>query len=46
MQVPPSRLVKGAGSAPVDAWERIKGLFEADETDASPENVDTQQDAA
>ena len=46
MQVPPSRLVKGAGSAPVDAWDRIKGLFEAGETDASPENVDTQQDAA
>ena len=46
MQVPPSRLVEGAGSAPIDAWDRIKGLFEAGETDASPENVDTQQDAA
>lgn len=46
MQMPPSRLVEGAGSAPVEAWDRIKGLFEAGETDASPEDVDTQQDAA
>ncbi|GAB5457333.1 MAG: ParB/RepB/Spo0J family partition protein [Henriciella sp.] len=29
MQVPPTRLVEGAGCAPADAWDRIKGLFEA-----------------
>ena len=46
MQVPPSRLVKGAGSAPVDAWNRIRALFETGETEASPEDVDMQQDAA
>lgn len=45
MQVPPSRLVAGAGSAPVDAWEQIMGLFEAGETDASPGDADAQQDA-
>ena len=28
MQVPPARLVDGAGSAPADAWARIAGLFE------------------
>ncbi|MBK8198173.1 MAG: ParB/RepB/Spo0J family partition protein [Acidobacteria bacterium] len=29
MQVPPTRLVEGAGSLPADVWERISGLFEA-----------------
>ncbi len=28
MQVPPTRLVEGAASAPADAWARIAGLFE------------------
>jgi ParB family chromosome partitioning protein len=28
MQVPPTRHVEGAGSAPADAWDRIAGLFE------------------
>jgi len=28
MQVPPTRLVEGAGSAPADAWAWIAGLFE------------------
>lgn len=44
MQAPPPRLIEGAGSAPMDAWDRIKGLFEAGETDTSPEDFDTQQD--
>ena len=30
MQVPPARLVEGAACPPVDAWERIAGLFTAD----------------
>jgi len=47
MQVPPTRLVEGAPSAPVDAWTRIKGLFECGERDALPEkNALQQQDAA
>lgn len=46
MQVPPTRLVEGAGSPPADAWTRVAGLFEAD-TDATPdETPETQQDAA
>ncbi len=35
MQVPPNRLVDGAGCAPVDAWDRIKGLFETSEGSTS-----------
>ena len=31
MQVPPARLVQGAGSPPADAWARIAGLFERGE---------------
>ncbi len=31
MQVPPARLVEGAGSPPADAWARIAGLFERGE---------------
>ncbi|MEM0984836.1 MAG: ParB/RepB/Spo0J family partition protein [Pseudomonadota bacterium] len=46
MQVPPSRLVEGAGSAPVDAWDGVEALFEASETDANSEDVDARQDAA
>ena len=46
MQVPPTRLVEGAGSPPADAWTRVAGLFEA-EADATPdETPETQQDAA
>ncbi|WP_084397238.1 ParB/RepB/Spo0J family partition protein [Henriciella aquimarina] len=46
MQVPPARLVEGAGSPPADAWTRVAGLFEA-EADATPdETPEPQQDAA
>ena len=31
MQVPPARVVEGAGSPPADAWARIAGLFERSE---------------
>ena len=31
MQVPPARLIEGAGSPPADAWARISGLFERGE---------------
>jgi ParB family chromosome partitioning protein len=36
MQVPPTRLVEGAGSAPADAWARISGLFEGREDVSAP----------
>lgn len=35
MQVPPTRLVEGAACAPADAWNWIKGLFEASETECN-----------
>ena len=37
MQVPPARLVDGAGSAPADAWARIAGLFEDGRDNAQPD---------
>ena len=37
MQVPPARLVDGAGSAPADAWARIAGLFEDGGDNAQPD---------
>lgn len=47
MQVPPTRLVEGAGCAPVDAWSQIKVLFEASETEGAPhEEVLEHQNAA
>ncbi|KCZ45794.1 ParB/RepB/Spo0J family partition protein [Hyphomonas sp. CY54-11-8] len=46
MQVPPTRLVEGAGSPPADAWTRIAGLFEAEAEATSDETPETQQDAA
>jgi ParB family chromosome partitioning protein len=46
MQVPPTRLVEGAGSPPAGAWTRIAGLFEAEAENASDETPETQQDAA
>lgn len=46
MQVPPARLVEGAGCAPVDAWERIKGLFEASETECDSDAEDFEQQNA
>ncbi len=46
MQVPPTRLVDGAGSPPADAWPQIASLFEA-QTDAAPvEMPGSQADAA
>ena len=46
MQVPPTRLVEGAGSPPADAWTRVAALFES-EAEASPdETPETRQDAA
>ncbi|MFN4024166.1 MAG: ParB/RepB/Spo0J family partition protein [Hyphomonas sp.] len=47
MQVPPTRLVDGAGSAPADAWARIARLFEGRDDAAGPtaETFD-QPDAA
>lgn len=35
MQVPPTRLVEGASSATVDAWDRIAGLFEGERENTS-----------
>jgi ParB family chromosome partitioning protein len=43
MQVPPSRLVENAACRPVDAWERIAGLFEAEATDHSGAEPSTYQ---
>ncbi len=36
MQVPPARLVEGAGSPPADAWARIAGVFERGEDISAP----------
>jgi ParB family chromosome partitioning protein len=46
MQVPPARLVEGAACAPVDAWDRIKGLFEASETECGPDAESLEQQNA
>ena len=46
MQVPPTRLVEGAGSPPADAWTRIAGLFEAEAAATPDETPETRQDAA
>ena len=47
MQVPPARLVDGAGSAPADAWARIAGLFEDGGDNAQPDaEAFAEQDAA
>ena len=46
MQVPPTRLVEGAGSLPADAWTRIAGLFEAEADTTPDETPESQQDAA
>ncbi|KCZ60160.1 ParB/RepB/Spo0J family partition protein [Hyphomonas atlantica] len=46
MQVPPTRLVEGAGSPPADAWRRVAGLFEAKAVATPDETPETQQDAA
>jgi ParB family chromosome partitioning protein len=47
MQVPPTRLVEGAGCTTVEAWERIEGLFEGeDENNSEPETEPCEADAA
>ena len=47
MQVPPTRLVEGAGCATVEAWERIAGLFEGGDEDMSqPATEPCEADAA
>ncbi|WP_084398933.1 ParB/RepB/Spo0J family partition protein [Henriciella aquimarina] len=46
MQVPPTRLVEGAGSPPADAWARVAGLFEVEAETAANETPVQQQDAA
>ena len=46
MQVPPTRLVEGAGSPPADAWTRVARLFEAEADTTPDETPQTQQDAA
>ncbi|PQA88294.1 ParB/RepB/Spo0J family partition protein [Hyphococcus luteus] len=37
MQTPPQRLVRGAESAPADAWKRVAALFEPREAEVSSE---------
>ncbi|KJS24640.1 MAG: hypothetical protein VR75_14275 [Hyphomonadaceae bacterium BRH_c29] len=47
MQVPPTRLVEGAGSATAEAWERIAGLFQGeDEDNIEPATEPCEADAA
>ena len=46
MQVPPTRLIAGADSPPVDAWGRIAGLFEADAGDESGTEPSTYEATA
>lgn len=47
MQVPPTRLVEGAGCTTVEAWERIAGLFEGENEDTSkPGTEPCEADAA
>jgi ParB family chromosome partitioning protein len=47
MQVPPTRHVEGAACQPVDAWDRIAGLFEADaEHDTCAEPSSSEATAA
>ncbi|MEP0315150.1 MAG: ParB/RepB/Spo0J family partition protein [Hyphomonas sp.] len=47
MQVPPTRLIEGAGSPPVDAWSRVSGLFAPAENDGQAGmDLPTQADAA
>ncbi len=47
MEVPPTRHVKGAACLPVDAWDRIAGLFDTDAEDAAvAEPTSTEANAA
>lgn len=42
MQVPPSRYVEGAGSAPADAWDRVAALFDAKEESDTDEPAEPE----
>ncbi|MCC0017640.1 MAG: ParB/RepB/Spo0J family partition protein [Rhodobiaceae bacterium] len=46
MQVPPTRLVEGAGCATVEAWERIAGLFKGEDEDMPQPEAEPCEDAA
>ncbi len=47
MQMPPTRLVEGAGCATAEAWERIAGLFQGeDEDNIEPATEPCEADAA
>ncbi|MGC6499863.1 MAG: ParB/RepB/Spo0J family partition protein [Henriciella sp.] len=46
MQVPPTRLVEGEACAPVDAWNRIKALFETAETEGDSDATSLEQKTA
>jgi len=46
MQVPPTRLVEGAGCATVEAWERIAGLFEGEDEDTTQPDMEPCENAA
>jgi ParB family chromosome partitioning protein len=46
MQVPPTRLVEGAGCATVEAWDRISGLFEGEDEETSEPEVKPCENAA
>jgi ParB family chromosome partitioning protein len=45
MQVPPSRILAGAASPSVDAWEKVARLFESDPEEAVPSDVRTRNAA-
>ena len=46
MQLPPTRLVEGAGSATAEAWERVAGLFEGEQDDTSQPEAEPCENAA
>ena len=39
IQAPPTRLIDGSGSPPADAWARIAGFFESDETASATDAI-------
>ena len=46
MQLPPTRLVEGAGCATAEAWERVAGLFEGEQDDTSQPEAEPCENAA
>ena len=46
MQVPPTRLVEGAGCATVEAWGRIASLFEGEDEDNTQPETEPCENAA